>query len=155
MSNAQNGARIKAWAGSGVGSGIVKNITFEGFVESNVDNPVVIDQCYMTSDFLDLVTMVEELLDLDYEVRRVPPPPSPALLPARSLSTERLGHPALLLSASGECSSSMAAFPLSSSTSGLVPSSGIGSDPGPSSRTSLAAFGPPMSGAISAAPSVP
>ncbi|KAI0740766.1 hypothetical protein C8Q76DRAFT_791169 [Earliella scabrosa] len=95
--------------------------------------------------FLDLVTMVEELLDLDYEVRRVPPPPSPALLPARSLSTERPGHPALLPSASGECSSSMAAFPLSPSTSALVPSSGIGSDPGPSSRTSLAAVEPPMS----------
>ncbi|KAK7692025.1 hypothetical protein QCA50_005430 [Cerrena zonata] len=50
MSNAQNGARIKAWAGKNVGSGIVKNITFEGFVETNVDNPVIIDQCYMTSD---------------------------------------------------------------------------------------------------------
>jgi hypothetical protein len=49
MSNAQNGARIKAWAGSGVGSGIVKNITFMNFIESKVDNPVVIDQCYMTS----------------------------------------------------------------------------------------------------------
>ncbi|KAJ7243374.1 pectin lyase fold/virulence factor [Mycena haematopus] len=45
MSNAQNGARIKAWAGPDVGSGIVKNITFENFVEFNVDNPVVIDQC--------------------------------------------------------------------------------------------------------------
>lgn len=44
MSNAQNGARIKAWAGEGVGSGLVKNITFDGFVETNVDNPVVIDQ---------------------------------------------------------------------------------------------------------------
>lgn len=44
MSNAQNGARIKAWAGKGVGAGLVKNITFDGFVESNVDNPVVIDQ---------------------------------------------------------------------------------------------------------------
>ncbi|KAI0669398.1 glycoside hydrolase family 28 protein [Trametes maxima] len=50
MSNAQNGARVKAWAGKGVGSGIVKNITFDGFVETNVDHPVVIDQCYMTSD---------------------------------------------------------------------------------------------------------
>ncbi|KAF5354908.1 hypothetical protein D9756_005522 [Leucocoprinus leucothites] len=48
MSNAQNGARIKAWAGPNVGSGIVQNITFDGFVESKVDNPVVIDQCYMT-----------------------------------------------------------------------------------------------------------
>jgi galacturan 1,4-alpha-galacturonidase len=44
MANAQNGARIKAWAGPNVGSGIVKNITFDGFVESHVDNPVVIDQ---------------------------------------------------------------------------------------------------------------
>ncbi|KAI0764410.1 glycoside hydrolase family 28 protein [Trametes elegans] len=50
MSNAQNGARIKAWAGKGVGAGLVQNITFEGFVESNVDNPVVIDQCYMTDE---------------------------------------------------------------------------------------------------------
>ncbi|KAJ7702221.1 pectin lyase fold/virulence factor [Mycena rosella] len=49
MSNAQNGARIKAWAGPGVGSGIVKNITFDMFIESNVGNPVVIDQCYMTN----------------------------------------------------------------------------------------------------------
>ncbi|KAF9012593.1 glycoside hydrolase family 28 protein [Cyathus striatus] len=49
MSNAANGARIKAWAGQNVGSGIVKNVTFENFIESKVDNPVVIDQCYMTS----------------------------------------------------------------------------------------------------------
>ncbi|KAJ7273083.1 pectin lyase fold/virulence factor [Mycena rebaudengoi] len=40
MSNAQNGARIKAWAGQGVGSGIVRNVTFRDFIESN---------CYMTS----------------------------------------------------------------------------------------------------------
>jgi len=44
MTNAQNGARIKAWAGPNVGSGIVKNITFENFFETAVDNPVVIDQ---------------------------------------------------------------------------------------------------------------
>ncbi|KAG5636942.1 hypothetical protein H0H81_006338 [Sphagnurus paluster] len=49
MSKSQNGARIKAWAGANVGSGIVKNITFDGFAQSKVDNPVVIDQCYMTS----------------------------------------------------------------------------------------------------------
>ncbi|KAG7451641.1 glycoside hydrolase family 28 protein [Guyanagaster necrorhizus] len=49
MSNAENGARIKAWAGSDVGSGIVKNITFANFEVSNVDNPIVIDQCYETS----------------------------------------------------------------------------------------------------------
>ncbi|KAF8911408.1 glycoside hydrolase family 28 protein [Mucidula mucida] len=49
MANAQNGARIKAWAGPDVGSGIVRNVTFNNFVVSNVANPVVIDQCYMTS----------------------------------------------------------------------------------------------------------
>jgi len=50
MTNAQNGARIKAWAGPNVGSGIVKNVTFDGFVESKVDNPVVIDQvCNLAS----------------------------------------------------------------------------------------------------------
>ncbi|KAF8911603.1 pectin lyase fold/virulence factor [Gymnopilus junonius] len=49
MTNAQNGARIKCWAGPNVGSGIVKNITFENFVETAVQNPIVIDQCYMTN----------------------------------------------------------------------------------------------------------
>jgi len=44
MSNAQNGARIKAWAGPNVGAGIVRNITFQDFVVDAVDNPVVIDQ---------------------------------------------------------------------------------------------------------------
>ncbi|KAH9485603.1 Exopolygalacturonase [Psilocybe cubensis] len=49
MTKAQNGARIKAWAGPNVGSGIVKNITFENFLETAVDNPIIIDQCYMTN----------------------------------------------------------------------------------------------------------
>ncbi|CAK5280941.1 unnamed protein product [Mycena citricolor] len=49
MSNSQNGARIKAFAGQNRGLGLVKNITFMGFKESQVDNPVVIDQCYMTT----------------------------------------------------------------------------------------------------------
>ena len=44
MSNAQNGARIKAWAGPNVGGGIVKNITFQDFFETNVDNPLIVDQ---------------------------------------------------------------------------------------------------------------
>jgi len=44
MSNAQNGARIKAFAGKGVGSGVVKNITFNMFVETNVDHPIIVDQ---------------------------------------------------------------------------------------------------------------
>ncbi|KAJ7820302.1 glycoside hydrolase family 28 protein [Mycena olivaceomarginata] len=49
MINPGNGARIKAWAGSGVGSGIVKNITFTNFVHSKVDLPITIDQCYSTT----------------------------------------------------------------------------------------------------------
>ncbi|KAJ7684569.1 pectin lyase fold/virulence factor [Mycena polygramma] len=49
MTNAENGARIKAWAGPNVGSGIVKNVTFDMFMESNVENPVVIDQVNMTN----------------------------------------------------------------------------------------------------------
>ncbi|KAG2142300.1 glycoside hydrolase family 28 protein [Suillus bovinus] len=48
MYNAQNGARIKAFAGAGVGSGIVKNISFSFFTEGNVDNPLIVNQCYMT-----------------------------------------------------------------------------------------------------------
>ena len=44
MANAENGARIKCWAGSGVGSGIVKNVTFSDFVVDSVDNPIIIDQ---------------------------------------------------------------------------------------------------------------
>jgi hypothetical protein len=44
MADAQNGARIKAWAGSDVGQGIVRNITYENFVNSNVDLPITIDQ---------------------------------------------------------------------------------------------------------------
>lgn len=52
MTNAQNGARIKAWAGQGVGAGRVKNITFQHFVESKVDNPVVIDQVSLVSRFV-------------------------------------------------------------------------------------------------------
>jgi len=49
MTNAQNGARIKAFAGPNVGSGIIKNITFENFYETAVDHPVIIDQCYQTT----------------------------------------------------------------------------------------------------------
>ncbi|KAH7928674.1 pectin lyase-like protein [Leucogyrophana mollusca] len=49
MYNAENGARIKAFAGPGVGAGIVKNVSFSYFTEGNVDDPLVIDQCYMTN----------------------------------------------------------------------------------------------------------
>jgi polygalacturonase len=57
MVNAENGARIKAFGGnssptstSGGGNGYVQNITFQDFTCQNVDLPIVIDQCYETSD---------------------------------------------------------------------------------------------------------
>ena len=62
MANAQNGARIKAWAGTGVGSGIVKNITFENFLVSDVDNPVIIDQVYRPSPTASEVLEADRLL---------------------------------------------------------------------------------------------
>ncbi|KAL0563204.1 hypothetical protein V5O48_018871 [Marasmius crinis-equi] len=49
MTNASDGARIKAWAGAGVGAGNVQNITFRNFHVSNVGSPLTIDQCYSTS----------------------------------------------------------------------------------------------------------
>ncbi|KAI0828649.1 pectin lyase-like protein [Trametes gibbosa] len=55
MLNAQNGARIKVFGGNpspvstvGGGTGFVQNITFKDFHVENVDNPVLIDQCYST-----------------------------------------------------------------------------------------------------------
>ncbi|SGY20234.1 BQ5605_C017g08542 [Microbotryum silenes-dioicae] len=57
MSNAQAGARIKAWPDrngtakdAGGGSGYVKNITFQNFVNKNVDEPLLITSCYMNSN---------------------------------------------------------------------------------------------------------
>jgi len=56
MANAQNGARIKVFGGnpsptsiSGGGTGFVKNVTFTNFHVENVDNPVLINQCYETA----------------------------------------------------------------------------------------------------------
>ncbi|PSR76762.1 hypothetical protein PHLCEN_2v8214 [Hermanssonia centrifuga] len=56
MNNAQNGARIKVFGGSsdpastaGGGSGFVQNITYHDYTVNNVDNPIVIDQCYDTA----------------------------------------------------------------------------------------------------------
>ncbi|KAF2674888.1 glycoside hydrolase family 28 protein [Microthyrium microscopicum] len=43
----QNGARIKAWAGEHVGYGYVKNITFTDLDMQGVDQPIVLDQCYI------------------------------------------------------------------------------------------------------------
>ncbi|KIP03359.1 glycoside hydrolase family 28 protein [Phlebiopsis gigantea 11061_1 CR5-6] len=56
MRDAQNGARIKVFGGSpdpdstaGGGVGFVRNVTFVDFTVVNVDNPIVVDQCYMTA----------------------------------------------------------------------------------------------------------
>lgn len=64
MTNAQNGARIKAWAGPNVGSGIVQNITFTNFIESKVGNPVVIDQVYFPSGVICSIIINQFLLVL-------------------------------------------------------------------------------------------
>ncbi|WVQ98574.1 hypothetical protein IAU59_005701 [Kwoniella sp. CBS 9459] len=56
MSNAENGARIKVFGGSndtesvsGGGVGYVKNVTFQDFVNDNVDNPIYLTQCYSST----------------------------------------------------------------------------------------------------------
>ncbi|CDO70563.1 Glycoside Hydrolase Family 28 protein [Trametes cinnabarina] len=56
MLNAQNGARIKVFGGNpspnstvGGGSGHVRNVTFKDFYVKNVDNPILINQCYSTA----------------------------------------------------------------------------------------------------------
>ncbi|KAK3069566.1 hypothetical protein LTR53_011998 [Teratosphaeriaceae sp. CCFEE 6253] len=46
MLNAQNGARLKSWAGEDVGYGYIRNITFKDFYVENVDWPIVLDACY-------------------------------------------------------------------------------------------------------------
>ncbi|EPE28796.1 Pectin lyase-like protein [Glarea lozoyensis ATCC 20868] len=46
MLNAQNGARLKGWAGPNVGYGYIQNVTFKNFYNYNVDWPIVLDACY-------------------------------------------------------------------------------------------------------------
>lgn len=53
MTDALNGARIKTFAGPNVGSGIVRNITFENFFETAVDYPVIIDQVRCAQNFIE------------------------------------------------------------------------------------------------------
>lgn len=69
MTNAQNGARIKAWAGPNVGSGIVKNITFENFFETAVQNPVIIDQVCGVGLFFGVVISSQSKLSVLYDER--------------------------------------------------------------------------------------
>ncbi|KAI0402327.1 glycoside hydrolase family 28 protein [Xylaria palmicola] len=58
MSNASDGARIKIWPGvppnttgstEGGGAGYVRNITYEGFYNENVDWAIELTQCYFAS----------------------------------------------------------------------------------------------------------
>ncbi|KAL2797471.1 pectin lyase fold/virulence factor [Aspergillus keveii] len=44
--NGENGARLKAWAGEGVGYGRINNITYKNIRVENTDYPIVLDQCY-------------------------------------------------------------------------------------------------------------
>ncbi|KAL7266456.1 hypothetical protein RUND412_010998 [Rhizina undulata] len=46
MLNAQNGARLKAWAGENRGYGRINNVTYKDFYVENVDYPLVLTQCY-------------------------------------------------------------------------------------------------------------
>ena len=46
MLNAQNGARLKSWAGPDVGYGYIRNITYKDFYVNNTDWPIVLDACY-------------------------------------------------------------------------------------------------------------
>ncbi|KAG0639891.1 putative exopolygalacturonase B [Tuber brumale] len=46
MLNAQNGARLKAWAGPNVGYGRISNVTYNGFHVDKVDYPLILNQCY-------------------------------------------------------------------------------------------------------------
>ncbi|KAL4072085.1 pectin lyase fold/virulence factor [Scleroderma citrinum] len=56
MVKGQNGARIKTFGGSadqnstaGGGSGYVLNVTFQNFHLTDIDHPILVDQCYSTS----------------------------------------------------------------------------------------------------------
>jgi galacturan 1,4-alpha-galacturonidase len=40
------GVRLKAWAGENVGYGYMRNITYQDINVENVDEPIVLDQCY-------------------------------------------------------------------------------------------------------------
>jgi len=46
MLNAQNGARLKSWAGENVGYGYIRNVTYKNFYSENVDWPIVLEACY-------------------------------------------------------------------------------------------------------------
>ncbi|CZT52664.1 related to Probable exopolygalacturonase B [Rhynchosporium secalis] len=50
MLDAQNGARLKVWAGPTAGYGYIKNVTFQNFYNYNVDWPIVLDACYFKID---------------------------------------------------------------------------------------------------------
>ncbi|RPA96706.1 pectin lyase-like protein [Choiromyces venosus 120613-1] len=49
MLNAQNGARLKTWAGPNIGYGRINNVTYKDFYVDNVDYPLILTQCYSTN----------------------------------------------------------------------------------------------------------
>lgn len=44
--NGQLGARLKTWAGSGVGYGYINNVTFRNFWNANNQYSALLDSCY-------------------------------------------------------------------------------------------------------------
>lgn len=55
MLNAQNGARLKSWAGPNVGYGYIKNVTFKDFYVYNTDWPIVLVSFFPLSGHLILI----------------------------------------------------------------------------------------------------
>jgi galacturan 1,4-alpha-galacturonidase len=50
MLNGQHGARLKTWAGEGVGYGFIDNITFRNFWNGNNEYTAFLDSCYFNID---------------------------------------------------------------------------------------------------------
>ncbi len=72
MVNASNGARIKAWGGSssktstsGGGNGYARNITYQDFTCHSCALPIVIDQCYQSSNCATYPSLIK-ISDIHY-----------------------------------------------------------------------------------------
>jgi galacturan 1,4-alpha-galacturonidase len=46
LTNGQNGARSKAWAGENIASGYISNIAYKDVRVENTEKPIVLDRCY-------------------------------------------------------------------------------------------------------------
>jgi len=51
MLNGQHAARLKTWAGEGVGYGFIDNITFRNFWNANNEFNAFLDACYFNVSF--------------------------------------------------------------------------------------------------------